>query len=138
SLCPHRHRSIDLAQRFPADGLLRALQFESGKAIKFGASVGQSLQTIRLLSASDERVLDAALRRVDGGDSAALESPFGLWTKCDAGIARYFSKNWRRNQKRLAFLLYASSPLRASGAPVFIHSDKNLRLLASFRGSQYV
>ena len=138
SIVADRSRSIDLAQRFPADGLLRALQFESGKAIKFGASVGQSLQTIRLLSASDEHVVDATLRRVDGGDAAALESPFGLWTKCDAVFARYFSKNWRSNRQRLAFLLYDSPPILPTGAPIFIHSDKNLRLLASFRGSQYV
>lgn len=138
SIVADRSRSIDLAQRFPADGLLRALQFDSGKPIKFGASIGQSLQTIRLLSVSDERVLDAALSRIDAGDAAALESPFGLGTKCDAVFARYFSKNWRANQTRLAFLLYDSPPILPTGAPVFIHSDKNLRLLASFRGSQYV
>jgi hypothetical protein len=138
SIVADRNGSIDLGQRFPADGLLRALKFESGKAIKFGASIGQSLQTIRLLSASDERVLNAALRRVDGGDAAALELPFGLWTKCDAVFANYFSKNWRANGQRLAFFLYDSPPILPNGAPVFIHSDKNLRLLASFRGSQYV
>jgi hypothetical protein len=38
----------------------------------------------------------------------------------------------------LAFLLYDPPPVLPAGAPVFIHSDKNLRLLASFCESQFV
>jgi hypothetical protein len=138
SVVADRSRSLDLAQRFPADGLLRALHFESGKAINFGASVGQALQTIRLLGQSDELILDEALNRVDGNEPSTLETPFGLWTKCDAVFTRYFLKNWTANHQRLAFLLYDSPPILSMGAPVFIHSDKSLRLVASFRGSQYV
>jgi hypothetical protein len=38
----------------------------------------------------------------------------------------------------LAFLLYDPPPALWFGAPVFIHSDKNLRLLARFRGGHFV
>ena len=53
-------------------------------------------------------------------------------------FANYFLKNWETNRAPLAFLLYDSPPVLAPGAPVFIHSDKNLRLLATFRESQFV
>ena len=46
-----------------------------------------------------------------------MDSPFGLWTKCD---------------------LYPPPPSLGPGSPVFIHSDKNLRLLARFREGQFV
>ncbi len=133
-----RDQSLDLRTRFPADGLLRALEFETGKPIKFGASIGQSLQTIRLLSPADERVLDCSLQRILGGRDLALDAPFGLWTKCDGVFADYFWQNWRARRQPLAFLLYDSPPTLPNGAPVFIHSDKNLRLLGAFRGIQYV
>jgi hypothetical protein len=131
-------KSHDLSNRFRADGLLRAFQFESDKPIKFGASLGQSVQTIRLLSPSDEQILEAALERVLRGEGAFLDAPFGLWTKCDSIFAEYFLKNWQARREPLAFLLYDSLPVLTPGAPVFIHSDKNLRLLASFRESQFV
>ncbi len=131
-------RSYDFGRKFPGEGLLRALQFESGTPIKFGASIGQSLQTIRVLSTADERALEVAFDRLVVGDTAALESPFGLWTKCDGVFAEYFWENWQAKQQPLAFLLYDSPPAIPEGAPVFIHSQKNLRLLAMFRGSQYV
>ena len=67
-----------------------------------------------------------------------MESPFGLWTKCDSVFGNYFKKNWEARTEPLAFLLYDSPPVLPVGAPVFIHSDKNLRLLASFRTSKYV
>jgi hypothetical protein len=35
------------------EGLLRAFQFETGKPIKYGATIGQSLQTLRILSPDD-------------------------------------------------------------------------------------
>src|SRR5207237_3533719 len=44
-----------------AEGLLRAFTFEPARPIKPGASIGQSLQALRLLDPGDERVLDAAL-----------------------------------------------------------------------------
>jgi hypothetical protein len=62
----------------------------------------------------------------------------GLWTKCDRVFADYFLKNWSRRREPLAFLLYDSPPALRTGAPVFIHSDKNLRLVARFRAGQFV
>src|SRR5262245_51846606 len=53
-----------LGKRFPAEPVLRALQFESGKPIKYGASIGQALQTLRLLTTDDGVVLDRQLARV--------------------------------------------------------------------------
>lgn len=133
-----RTRSRDFGRKFPAEGLLRAFEFDSRKPIKFGASIGQSLQTIRMLAPSDERVLEAALHRIMDGEAPLLDAPFGLWTKCDAVFADYFLKNWQVRREPLAFLLYDSPPVLPVGAPVFVHSDKNLRLLASFRESQFV
>ena len=130
--------SHDLAKRFPCDGVLRALQFETGKPVKFGGHIGQALQTIRFMSAEDKWTLDVALGRVLAGESPAMDAPFGLWTKCDGVFADYFWKNWQARREPLAFLLYDSPPALPLGAPVFIHSDKNLRLLASFRGSQFI
>lgn len=134
----NRRGRHDLAERFPCDGILRALQFETGKAVKFGAHIGQALQTVRFLSGEDVRALDAALQRILAGESPVLDAPFGLWTKCDGVFADYFWRNWQARRESLAFLLYDSPPVLPLGAPVFIHSDKNLRLVASFRGSQFI
>jgi hypothetical protein len=123
---------------FPAEGLLRAFSFESGRAIKTGSHLGQALQSIRFLSPQDEHILDHLGRRSATGDLSQLDYPFGLWTKCDAVFANYFLSNWRTEQKSLAFLLYDSPPVLPTGAPVFIHSDKNLRLVASFVESKYI
>jgi len=60
-----------------------------------------------------------------------MDSPFGLWTKCDAVFADYFLSNWTAREEPLAFLLYDSPPDVPSGAPVFIHSDGHLRLIVS-------
>src|SRR5207249_9577457 len=62
----------------PIYGLLRALQFETAKPIKFGASIGQALQTIRLLDPEDEGVLDTVLRRNLAEQAPVLDAPFGL------------------------------------------------------------
>lgn len=132
-----RTRSLDLGKKFPAEGLLRALEFESSKPIKYGSSIGQSLQTIRILTPSDELVLETALSRIMG-KKGALEDPVSLWTKCDSEFAGYFLKNWQATRKPLAFLLYDSPPVVPAGAPVFIHSNKKIRLIASFRTSQFV
>ena len=131
-------RSRDLGKRMPAEGLLRAFDFESKKPIKFGASLGQSLQAIRFLAGVDELVINAALKRTVDGEERVIDSPFGLWTKCDSVFAKYFLRNYQANRGYLAFLLYDSPPVLTTGAPIFIHSDKNLRLLATFRESQYV
>ena len=88
-----RAKSADLGTKFPAEGLLRALQFERKKPIKHGASIGQSLQAIRLLDASDYRLLESQLRRVVGGDQPLVDEPFGLWTKCAKVFADYFLEN---------------------------------------------
>jgi hypothetical protein len=132
-----RSQSRDLGHSFPAEGLLRAFAFD-GKAIKYGASLGQSLQTLRLLDAVDERVLDAALDGLREGQGPPLVASCGLWTKCGGNFADYFLKNWNRRRQPLAFLLYDPPPALRTGAPVFIHSDKNLRLLARFREGQVV
>jgi len=58
-----RSQSHDLGGRFPAEGLLRALMFETGRPIRYGASIGQALRTLRLLDAIDEHMLDADSRK---------------------------------------------------------------------------
>ncbi len=133
-----RSQSHDLGQRFPAEGLLRAFTFETGRAIKYGASIGQSLQSLRLLDSSDERVLDAALGTIQKGESPPFVTSCGLWTKCDGVFAGYFLKNWHQCHEPLAFLLSDPPPALRTGSPVFIHSDGNLRLLARFREGQFV
>jgi hypothetical protein len=130
-------QSRDLGRSFPAEGLLRAFAFD-GRPIKYGASLGQSLQTLRLLDAGDERVLDAVLDGLREGQGPPLVASCGLWTKCDAVFADYFLKNWNCRRQPLAFLLYDPPPALRTGVPVFIHSDKNLRLLARFREGQVV
>ena len=66
------------------------------------------------------------------------DAPAGLWTKCDRFFADYFLKNWTARRQPQGFLLYDPPPRLSAGAPIFIHSDKDLRLLARFRDSQYV
>ena len=92
---------------------------------------------MRFLSLNDEEVLKASLRRVVLA-SQSPDSPCSLWTKCDGVFADYFLKNWKEKREPLAFLLYDSPPALAVGAPVFIHSNKTMRLIARFRGAQYV
>jgi hypothetical protein len=138
ALVADRSESHDLGWRFPADGLLRAFTFETARPIKYGASLGQSLQTLRLLDPGDERVLHAALDAVLKGEVPPHVTPCGLWTKCDSVFADYFLSNWRQRRKPLAFLLYDPPPSLRMGAPVFIHSDKSLRQLARFREGQFV
>jgi hypothetical protein len=133
-----RSRSMDLDRRFPAEALLRAFQFDPGKPIKYGASIGQALQTLRLLEESDERILDAALQRLTSGNDSAVDRACGLWTKCGREFADYFLTNWTHRHEPLAFLLYDPPPTLHVGAPVFIHSEKNLRLLARFREGQFL
>ncbi|MFO0964033.1 MAG: hypothetical protein U0793_00415 [Gemmataceae bacterium] len=161
-----RAGSRDLGVRFPAEGLLRALQFDPAKPIKYGASIGQSLQTLRLLAPEDGRILESEMQRLlheDGtpspptplplpngerGDSCLIpdpclltpgaDAPFGLWTKCDRVFADYFLTDWQQRKRPLAFLLYDPPPVLPPRSPVFIHSDKALRLTARFVGSQFV
>lgn len=129
--------SYALGRKFPAEVLLRSLAYESGRPIKHGASVGQSIQSIRLLNATDVILLNYCLNRVLAG----LEPQPGmcaLWTKCDRVFAEYFVANWTARRVPQAFLLYDSPPTLPIGAPVFIHSEQCLRLLARFRGSEFV
>src|SRR5207302_8208630 len=112
--------------------------FDSERPIKYGASIGQSLQTLRLLDTGDESVLDVGLASAMRGGGPPHIAPCGLWTKCDNVFARYFLKNWTLRHEPLAFLLYDPPPALRVGSPVFIHSDKNLRLLARFREGQFV
>lgn len=132
-----RAGSVDLGKRFPAEGLLRAFQFDPAKPIRHGANLGQSLQALRLLDDADERVLDSVLARVVSEKGSALDGPFGLWTKCARVFADYFLANWTTRREPLAFLLYDPPPALEAGAPVFIHSEK-LRLVARFREGQFV
>ncbi len=132
-----RSRSHDLGLRFPAEGLLRALEFETGRPVEHGASLGQSLQTMRLLSSTDEQALSAAFDRVVLS-SQSPDAPCSLWTKYDGVFADYFLKNWKEKREPLAFLLYDPPPALEIGAPVFIHSNKTIRLIATFREAQYV
>ena len=133
-----RSRSTDLGRRFPAEGLLRALEFGSGRPVKQGASIGQSLQTLRFLSLDDEKVMGTYLRRALAAHDEGIDTPCGLWTKCGAVFANYFIKNWNERKQPLAFLLYDPPPALRVGAPVFIHSDKYVRLIATFQGAQYI
>lgn len=133
----HRVGSYNLARRFPADGLLRSLAYETGKPIKHGASIGQSIQAIRFLDRADTILLNYCLNRVLTG----LEPQpgiCGLWTKCDRTFANYFLANWESRRLPQAFLLFDSPPVLPVGAPVFIHSEQSLRLMARFRESQVV
>jgi hypothetical protein len=133
-----RSQSHDLGRRFPAEGLLRAFTFETGRPIKYGAQIGQSLQTLRLLDPCDERLLDAALAAIQKAGDPPHAISCGLWTKCDRTFANYFLKNWTERREPLAFLLYDPPPALRTGAPVFIHSDERLRLVARFREGQFV
>src|SRR5262245_34025388 len=63
----HRVGSYDLERKFPADGLLRSLSYESGKPIKHGANIGQSIQSIRFASPADTILLNYCLNRVLSG-----------------------------------------------------------------------
>lgn len=133
----HRVGSYDLQRRFPAEGLLRSLAYETGKPIKHGASVGQSIQAIRFVNQADTILLNYCLNRVLIG----LEPQpgiCGLWTKCDKVFADYFVANWEARRVPQAFLLFDSPPTLPIGAPVFVHSNQYLRLLARFRESQHV
>jgi len=132
SVVASRNESMDIQREFPADGLLRVLTFENDKPIKYGANIGQSLQTMRMLSALDEQILEEAFERLCRQERPDSMQAYGLWTKCDRVFTDYFTLNWRERHEPLAFLLYDPPPNLPSGAPVFIHSDKNLRLLARY------
>jgi hypothetical protein len=133
-----RAKSLDLGKLFAAEALLRAVTFETGRTIKYGASIGQSLQTLRLFGESDELVLNRALDTLSAQEAGCRNMPGGLWTKCDAVFADYFLKNWKSRREPLAFLLYDPPPVMPSGLPVFVHSDKNLRMVARFLEGQFV
>lgn len=129
--------SYDLGRRFPAEGLLRSLAYESGKPIRHGANIGQSIQSIRFVNRADTILLNYCLNRVLTG-LEPQPGTCGLWTKCDESFADYFVANWDARRVPQAFLLFDSPPAIPIGAPVFIHSNQYLRLLARFRESQYV
>jgi hypothetical protein len=132
-----RDASYDLAGRFPAEVLLRSLAYESGRAIQHGANLGQSVQAVRFVTDVDTIVLNHCLSRVLNGLDPQPGN-CGLWTKCDRAFADYFLTNWRIRRVPQAFLLYDSPPSLPQGSPVFIHSDKCLRLIARFRHSEFV
>ena len=131
-------QSVELQRAFPAEGFLRAFQFESANPIKYGSNIGQSLQTLRILNDSDAVLLNAALQRIRNGEQPLIDQPFGLWTKCDRIFADYFLENWRKRNQPMAFMLYDPPPAITLRAPIFIHSDKVLRLIGRFGGARYV
>lgn len=133
-----RGKSLDLRERFQAEGLLRAFVFETGRPIKYGANIGHSLQTLRVLSEDDERVLNVALAQCQSHTQSLGSAVRGLWTKCDKSFADYFLGNWASRREPLAFLLYDPPPAVRQGLPVFIHSDKGLRLVARFVAREHV
>ncbi len=114
------------------------MQFETGKPVRYGASIGQSLQTLRILDSSDEQILDVCCQRLRKGRADDIHQPFGLWTKCNLIFAEYFLRNWNERRTPLAFLLFDPPPALPQGALVFVHSEKRLRFLARFCESQYV
>jgi len=138
ALVCNRVMSLDLGKQFPAEALLRAFVFETNRPIRYGASIGQSLQTLRLFNEDDERVLNAVFGRIGSQCGPWSGSACGLWTKCDGVFADYFLKNWKVRREPLGFLLYDPPPAVRTGRPIFIHSDKSLRLVARFVESQYV
>lgn len=81
----HRAGSYDLGRRFPADVLLRSLSYETGKPIRHGANIGQSIQSIRFANAADTLLLNYCLNRVLSG-LEPQPGTCGLWTKCDSPI----------------------------------------------------
>ncbi len=132
-----RKGSHDLGTRFPGEGLLRCFTYETGKPIRHGASLGQAIQTIRFLSRSDSAILNHCLWRVLAGEQPQ-PGMAGLWTKCDRPFADYFLTNWQTRRTPQAFFLFDSPPALSFGAPVFIHSDQSIRLVARFRESLFV
>jgi hypothetical protein len=84
---------------------------------------------------SGQAALEAALWRLVKKGGAALDGPFGLWTKCERSFADYFLASWRQRRQPVAFLLYDPPPTLAPGAPAFVHSDKVLRLVGAFRAA---
>lgn len=138
SLRADRQQSHNLDRRFPAEGLLRAIEFENAKPIKYGANLGQSLQTLRFLSDSDARVLSQILSKLLATDTSFLEDQVGLWTKCDLRFAEYFTNDWAARRGPVGFLLYDPPPTLVDGSPVFVHSGKNLYFVSRLRQSQIV
>lgn len=53
-------------------------------------------------------------------------------------FADYFLTNWQARRVPQAFFLFDAAPTLPAGAPIFIHSDQHLRLLARFCGNQQV
>jgi hypothetical protein len=132
------NESIDLGRSFPAEGILRALEFETNRPIKYGASLGQSLQSLRILKDADEAILEDALAQSLEGKGKIIDGSCGLWTKCDKVFADYFLKNWEATRRPVAFMLYDPPPAVPPRAPVFIHSDKAIRLIGRFVEARYV
>ncbi len=133
----HRTGSYDLGITFPAEVPLRSLIYESGNPIKHGSNIGQSIQSIRFLDPVDTILVNYCLYGVLSGRSPQ-PGACGLWTKCQPTFADYFNENWRAFRRPQAFLLYDSPPTLPPGSPVFVHSDKCIRLLARYRECQFV
>src|SRR5205814_1337559 len=129
SVIARSHESVDLGRNFPAEGILRALEFETDRPIKYGASLGQSLQSLRILKETDKAILENALSQSLAGERRIIDGLRGLWTKCDKVFASYFMRNWEARRQPVAFMLYDPPPAVPPQAPVFIHSDKAIRLI---------
>jgi hypothetical protein len=137
-LVMNRTMSRDLNRSVPAEGVLRAMTFDPAKPVRHGSSLGQSLQSVRMVSSIDEELLESVVARLDDPPAGAFKLVRGLWTKCDLEYAEYFRINAAAGREPQAFLLYDPPPSLPDGAPVFIHSDKAIRLIARYRASQFV
>lgn len=133
-----RDTSCFFGSEFPGEGVLRALLFETKKPIKYGASIGQALQTIRIANVEDDIVLASTLRRKLANNGKFEDRLFGLWTKCAPEFADYFLTNWKERAEPLGFLLYDAAPVLHAGGPVFVHSGKNLAFFGRFVETQVV
>lgn len=136
-----KHESVDLQNRLPIADALRALSFSPSSPIKPGANIGQSIQTIRELSPDDIRFLVRLVEKALASPrhTAVFWNPVvALWTKCSGEYATRFLENWRFQQQAQAFLLYDAQPWLPVGAPVFVHADRRLTLVAKFSGSEAV
>lgn len=134
---------VDLGLKLPIEDVIRSLSFEPVRPLAPDASIGQSIQTMRLLSKDDRFLLLRLLERIrseaDPKPERQVWNPVvGIWTKCSGAYARKFLENWQSSSTVQAFLLYDAQPFLPRRAPVFVHADAKLLLLARFAGSEVV
>ena len=117
--------SVRASQRKDCSG---HLSLNPGEPVKHGASIGQSLQTLRFLSPNDDEALEAAFTANENVFPVRRIRHAAFGRNVTACLQITFSRTGQRRREPLAFLLYDPPPVLAVGAPVFIHSDKVIRL----------